>query len=59
MDESIVGVVLMALLLLPPMWQITRRTGLPPYISLVVLVPFLGFLIWALVLAFAPWPSKR
>ncbi|KPF69043.1 hypothetical protein IP84_07660 [beta proteobacterium AAP99] len=50
--------VVVALLLVIPLWRICQRAGLSPYLSLVAAVPFIGLLIVAAVLAFAPWPAR-
>lgn len=39
-----------------PVWRIHKRAGLNPGLSLLVLIPFVGILVSALVLVFSPWP---
>lgn len=55
MDERLVWL-LMAVLLVVPLWRICGRAGFAPALALVAAVPFLGFLIVAAVLGFAEWP---
>lgn len=47
------------LILIFPIWKILQRAGFSPYMSLLTLVPYLGLLIVALVLAFAQWPVQQ
>lgn len=45
-----------------PAWQITKKTGFNPAMTLLVLVPFLGGLIGLIlfwILAFKQWPLER
>lgn len=48
----------MAAIVIVPVWRICQRAGYPGWISLLVLVPLvnLGLLYF---LAFADWPAKR
>ena len=50
-------VVAAAILFLVPAWRIFSRTGLDPWISLVVLIPGAGVVIALAVLAFVDWPA--
>lgn len=47
------------LIVIYPLWKIFQRTGFSPLMSLLVLVPYFGLLIVALVLAFAQWPASQ
>jgi hypothetical protein len=47
------------LIIIYPIWKIFLRAGFSPYLSLVTLVPYLGWLIAALILAFGQWPAKQ
>lgn len=53
--EILFGIVLFVI----PLWRICRRAGFPPALSLIAVVPLLGFLIVAGILAFAEWPVSR
>lgn len=53
--ESFAG----ALLVIIPLWVIFRRAGLAPALSLIVFLPYLGFVIVVLILAFARWPATE
>ncbi len=52
----IIFVVMIALYLFP-IWKIFGKTGMSPYLSLLIFVPGIGFLICILILAFADWPD--
>ena len=52
-----VGVLLTLLLLVIPVWRILRRAGMHPAWSLLLVVPYVGFLIVYLMLAFRRWPA--
>ena len=51
------GYFVTVLLLIVPVWRIFRRAGFHPALSLVMLIPGVGILIAALLLAFRPWPA--
>ncbi len=44
--------------ILYPAWRIFARTGLPAWLSLIVLIPIAGPLFVACILAFARWPKE-
>lgn len=54
---TIIIFVVMIALLLFPLWKIFGKTGMSPYLSLLILIPGLGGLICILILAFADWPD--
>jgi len=39
-----------------PLWMIAKRAGLPPAISLLTVIPFLGLIVMYYI-AFAEWPN--
>lgn len=41
-----------------PLWRITRRTGRDPWLSLLNLVPVVGSIAFAAILAFGRWPAE-
>jgi hypothetical protein len=55
----IIGSFGFALLVLIPLWRILQRAGLPPALALVALVPYLGILVVAAILALARWSGVR
>ena len=55
----LVQLVLIAVVLIVPLWRIFRRAGLNPAFSLLVLIPLLGSLVVLAILAFAPWPATE
>lgn len=48
-----------AILFLYPTWRIFRRAGLAPALSLIILIPGIGWFIALFILAFATWPNAR
>ena len=48
-----------AVLVIVPLWRIMGRAGFNPALSLLVIIPWLGFVIIAALLAFAEWPRLR
>ena len=46
-------------ILIVPLWKIHARAGFAPTTSLLVFVPFFGFLIVYLMLAFRRWPNTE
>lgn len=51
---AIIGVVFLLLVIIP-LWFICKKTGLSPWLSLIVLFPCFGTLILLYILAFAEW----
>jgi hypothetical protein len=58
MGNVIVGLVVLILVIVP-LWRICARAGFVPALSLLVVIPWLGFLIVAAVLGFAEWPNLK
>jgi hypothetical protein len=56
--EGIVALVALVLIIVP-LWRICGRAGFNPALSLLAIIPFLGFLIVAAILAFAEWPASK
>ena len=52
--DLVIGAAFSALLVIP-MWKMFLRAGLSPYISIVVFLPYIGFLLVVTMLAFIPW----
>ncbi|MDC8756435.1 hypothetical protein [Janthinobacterium fluminis] len=50
---------LASLLLIIPLWKICGRAGFHPALSLLAIVPLIGFLVVAGILAFVEWPATR
>ncbi len=53
------GHLLLGLLLILPAWKICGKAGFNPLLSLLVFVPYLGYLALSLILAFAAWPMAQ
>jgi nucleoside recognition membrane protein YjiH len=51
-----VAAIVLTILLIIPLWQIFLRTGLPPVMSLLCLVPVIGPVVAMAVLALSEWP---
>jgi hypothetical protein len=50
--------VLSAVLLVPPLWRICTRAGFSPALSLIAIVPGVGFLVLSGILAFGNWQAS-
>ena len=55
MSEYIYQVIIIAVILLYPIWRIFKRTGLNPLFSFSVFIPFIGIFVSGLILTFATW----
>jgi hypothetical protein len=53
----LVGFVVLVVIALVPLWKIFGKTGMSPWLSLLVFIPGLGGLICVLILAFGRWPA--
>ena len=49
---------IVALVVVLPFWNICKQAGLPPWLSLIGIVPF-GALVLPFILAFVDWPALR
>jgi hypothetical protein len=49
---------ILAITLVIPFWFICKKAGLPPWLSLIAIVP-LGQFVLPIVLAFIEWPALR
>ena len=58
MDSPILGIVILILVIIP-LWRICKRAGFSPALSLLAIIPGIGVLIVAAILAFAEWPSAK
>ena len=55
MQDLLIEVLVVAILLLFPLWKVYARAGLSPYLSLTLLIPGFGFFIALAILAFSKW----
>ena len=53
---AIIGILMVAVLLVPPFWIILPKAGIPAQVALVAAIP-LGAIILLWVLAMRQWPS--
>jgi hypothetical protein len=56
---ELVAWLLIATLIVIPAWRILRKAGFIPALSLVLIVPILGWFFITIVLAFVPWPTLK
>lgn len=54
-SDIAIAIFLAVVFLLYPAWRIYGKAGLNPAISLTVLIPLVGILVAALILAFSKW----
>ena len=59
LQEEILYTVILGLILIYPLWRIHSRAGFNPLLSLFIFLPFLGYLIVYLMLAFRRWPATE
>jgi hypothetical protein len=57
--SDLVWSVILAVLVVVPLWRICGRAGFSPALSLLAIIPWLGFLVVAAVLGFADWPTLK
>jgi len=57
-EETMEYIIFVAILFLIPFWRIFKRAGLNEWLSLLVLIPFIGVLIALIVLAESTWRVK-
>lgn len=55
--EVLLSVVSLVIVMIP-LWRITRRTGRDPWLSLLNLVPVVGSIAFAAILAYGRWPAE-
>jgi len=55
---ELIGAIIVAVLVIVPLWRICSRAGFNGALSLLTLIPWLGILIVDAILSFADWPSK-
>ena len=56
---DLIWTIVITILIVVPLWRICGRAGFSPALSLIAIIPWLGFLIVAAVLGFADWPSLK
>ena len=53
---ALIGVLIAAVILVPPFWIILPKAGIPPQVALVAAIP-LGAIILLWVMAIKQWPT--
>lgn len=53
------GALLAVVLIVFPLWKICARAGFNPALSLLAIIPVLGLLAVAAILAFSEWPASK
>ena len=56
--ETLIWLIVVAVLLVVPLFRIMNRAGLNPILALLILIPGLGYLAVIGILAFAEWPTE-
>jgi hypothetical protein len=51
----VIGSFAFALVVVVPLWRLFERAGLTPALALLVLIPYVGIVLVALILAFSAW----
>jgi uncharacterized membrane protein len=54
---EVLGYVAVMVLLIVPAWRIFSRAGLPPALSCLIFIPYVGVFVAGLVLALRRWPN--
>ncbi|MBM3507763.1 MAG: hypothetical protein FJX64_08630 [Alphaproteobacteria bacterium] len=57
MLDDLVPNIIAVLIVLWPVWRVCRRAGIHPAWALMLFVPYAGFLLVYLMLAFRRWPA--
>jgi hypothetical protein len=52
-------IILVYSVLIIPVWKICGRAGFHPALSLIAIIPLLGLLLIAAILAFSEWPATN
>jgi len=55
----VIGSFAFGIIVLVPLWRICERAGLTPAIALLVLIPYVGIVLVALILAFSAWRNAH
>jgi hypothetical protein len=55
----VIGSFAFALVVMIPLWRLCQRAGQPPALALIALVPYVGIVIVAAILAFTRWTGMR
>ncbi len=53
------GALLAVVLIVVPLWKICARAGFNPLLSLLAIIPVVGLLAVAIILAFTEWPASK
>jgi ABC-type glycerol-3-phosphate transport system permease component len=56
--DVILGMIVLAAVTVVPLYRIMAKAGLNPILSLIIVIPGLGYLIVIGILAFATWPNE-
>jgi hypothetical protein len=59
MLPTVIVWLIIATLVIIPAWHILRKAGFIPALSLLLIVPLLGWFCAIIVLAFVPWPALK
>jgi hypothetical protein len=56
--QLLIEMVMLAIVVVVPLFRIMRKTGLNPMLSFIIFIPGLGYLAVLGILAFAQWPNE-
>ena len=59
MSIALIFMLVMLIVITIPAWFICKKAGFSPWLSLLCLIPSIGYLVLLYVLAFAEWPSQK
>ena len=59
LEDELFQAVIFGLLIVYPTWRIFARAGLNPVWSLLIFVPYVGFLVAYVMLAVMRWPAAE
>ena len=57
--EYVIKYQLIGLLIIIPLYKIFKKAGFNPALSFNIFIPYIGFVIIGLILAFSQWPNIR
>ena len=55
--QELLGAIVIGFVLVIPVWVIYRKSGLSPWLSLILFIPVIGIFATYMILAFSNWPS--
>jgi len=56
--QTMLTLLLLSVIVVVPLYRVMAKAGLNPLLSLIIVIPGLGYLIVIGILAFATWPNE-